>query len=167
MADTLDAFARDCRRLARGLHGPVLDRVTEHASMAAKKESLKTAGGILGSDLRAHNFAKGRKFGVGYDLVAPGRSTINFRPKGGWVLFDVGASPHLIGSGRRRTARGRVTGKQRRQVLNIGGHIVTGPVRHPGMRGKRMFTRAVDSMNKVVPDAVANAYLLEMHKVVR
>lgn len=172
MANELERFGRDCHRTASLLHGIALIGITEHAAYTAKQSALRTEVSVLGPDKMARNFGrtkkrnKGIKFGVGYDLGLPGRATVNFRPKGGWKLMDTGARAHYIGSGRRRTGRGGYSGRRnQRQVLSFGdNNVALGPIRHPGMGGKRMFTRALQGIGQVIPQAIVEAFAKELAK---
>lgn len=150
-------------RLAQALGDDGLRSMTEAAAWEVKTAASRRLVLTIGGDRRMSRFgskrSRGRvRGGVGYDYDGNGRATVKYRPAGFWMLLEAGARPHAIGEGR-RTARGsyaRRRGSQR-PLLAIGDGVVTGPVPHPGMRAKRVLTRANREAQPKIPKAVEKA----------
>lgn len=114
----------------------------------------------------------GLKIGVGYDVKGRANATglVKGRPPGAWKVLEYGTQPHIIGMGKGATGRlvmyaltggpnKRARGQLRRQqrkfkplFANTGPGSTTGtgkythpvnkPIAHPGVAGKRTFSRA-------------------------
>jgi len=147
--------------LADELAGELLTDLLGEISYAIKKQALHIGEKVTGGDRRLSRFgtrnSKGRtRLGVNYKLAAK-RSTIDMKPAALWALTTGGARPHMIGAGK-RTRTGRFS-KQRggRKILVIGGRFVTGPVRHPGSRGRGSLDRVWAQIPRIVTETIDDA----------
>jgi hypothetical protein len=115
------------------------ERCVAAAAFAMKTSVLSTFAAATGGDLVLSGFKRASaKVGVGYDIVKSANSTTAVvKARGPVGIIEKGARPHMIG----RKGRGR----NRSRVLVINGQPVTGPVRHPGMAGKKAWTRGVQA----------------------
>jgi len=144
--------------LADDLAGKLLDDLVGDISYAIKLQALHIGEAVTGGDRRLSRFgtknSKGKtKLGVNYK-VAGGRSVIDMKPAALWVMTTEGSRPHVIGAGR-RTKKGRYTKRAKRAgppVLFYGGRWVTGPVRHPGSRGRASLKRVYAQIPRIVAE---------------
>lgn len=159
------------RDLAREIEGiPKAMMLT--AVKTVKRIAAEEAARAVGADLRMSGVGRragGAKLALRDDLEVGSRQTIVRisapRGSGGaWSIVTYGARGHEIG-GARSKGRGRSRKQIGRRRLVIGGNVRTGPVKHPGSRGKgtfeRVVTRAqaevVPACEKAVAEAVARA----------
>ncbi len=77
-------------------------------------------------------YGGGAKLAVSY-RARRGSVTVYATPPQAWGVVERGARPHMIPKG----------GKP--GPLRIGGRIVEGPVRHPGVRGHMAWSRGIDA----------------------
>jgi hypothetical protein len=158
--------------IADDLRGELLADMLDSAAFAVKRRGLTVADTVTGGDRRLSRFggsvkSRGRtRMGINY--TTSGRSTVvNLKPAAMWALTTGGARPHLIGAGR-RTRRGRYTRRRSVAVLVFGtaqpsargrkaSRARTGPVRHPGARGRGALARVYADVPKIVADTFADA----------
>lgn len=150
-------------RLADSFGADGLRAMTEAAAFTVKTEAVRRVVLTIGGDRRMSQFgsrrSKGRvRAGVGYDYTGRGVAVVGYRPAGMWALLEDGARAHPIGAGRRTASGGWARRRgQQRPLLLVAGHVVTGPVRHPGTTPKRVITRATRDAEPRIPDAVERA----------
>jgi hypothetical protein len=144
--------------LADDLADDLLADLLGDISFAVKKQALHIGDKVTGGDRRLSRFGTARsrgrtRLGVNYKLTGA-RSVIDMKPAAMWVLTTGGARPHMIGAGK-RTRTGRFS-KQRggRKRLLIGGGVVTGPVRHPGSRGRASLDRVYAQVPRIVQETI-------------
>ncbi|MET0911034.1 MAG: hypothetical protein ABWZ99_16330 [Ilumatobacteraceae bacterium] len=147
--------------MADDLAGQLLDDLVGDISYAIKLQALHIGEKVTGADRRLSRFGTARsrgrtRLGVNYK-VNGGRSVIDMKPAAMWALTTGGARPHLLGAGR-RTRSGKFT-KQRggRKLLVIDGRVVTGPVRHPGSRGRSSLDRVYAQIPRIVTETIDDA----------
>lgn len=147
--------------LADDLAGDLLTELLGDISYAIKRQALHIGERVTGGDRRLSRFgtarSKGRtRLGVNYKL-ANRRSVIDMKPAAMWALTTGGARAHMIGAGR-RTRTGRFS-KQRggRKRLLIAGNVITGPVRHPGSRGRASLDRVYAQVPRIVQETIDDA----------
>jgi hypothetical protein len=144
MTGSLTAAGKAIGDVGRELAGSLTAEMLTAASEAIAVDVDKIATGVAGGDRRLSN-AGPQQLGVDF-RVGRNTSRIELRPAGLWSLAVGGAAPHLVGTGRRR-------GGGRQRVV-IKGRVVTGPVKHPGTKGKRP---AVD-LDQSVPETVVDEF---------
>lgn len=89
------------------------------------------------------------------------RCRVQALPVGPWVWIDTGTHPHQLGRlprGARKPRRGSY-GPQRPGTgarLHIGHDWVTGPLHHPGSRGRGAWGRVVDQAHEVLPQVFSD-----------
>jgi hypothetical protein len=155
--------------LADGLEGALLRELLNVAAYDVKTRALAVATAGTGGDRRLSRFGTRRSRGrtrmnAGYDTA--GTSTVvNLRPAAMWALTDAGARPHTIGAGRRTRkgsyTRGRTgavyfafSDAQRAPGRNRPTRVRSGPIRHPGARGRRTLARLHADVPTIVQTAV-------------
>lgn len=137
---TLAGVAANLDRLAATLADP---RLPEAAAQAA----VDPARAALHADLPSGRFTNlngGTTLSVRADGVA-----VSFTPADAWGLLTGGAAGHAI------------HGRRRGRALRLTTGWVTGPVNHPGTRGRHTIGRARPRMETAARDAVVAA----VHKV--
>lgn len=103
---------------------------------------------------------------VGHALV---RCRVQALPVGPWVWIDSGTRPHQLGRlarGGRRPRRGTY-GPQRPGTgarLQLGRDWVTGPLHHPGSRGRRAWAQVVDQAHEVLPQVFSDQVEEALHR---
>jgi hypothetical protein len=154
--------------MADGLNGPLLRELLNVAAYDVKTRALDLAGTATGGDRRLSRFgtrkSRGRtRMNARYDTSDTG-TVVTMKPAAMWALADAGARPHTIGAGR-RTRRGTYT-RARSGTTYVtfpaaarskGGRtsrVRTGPVRHPGSRGRHTLARLHADVPRLVNDAV-------------
>lgn len=162
MGSSIRADLAPVTGLADDLAGELLTELLGDISYAVKLQALHIGEKVTGGDRRLSRFgtarSKGRtRLGVNYKLSAT-RSVIDMKPAAMWALTTGGARPHMIGAGK-RTRTGRFTKQRgnRRRVLIIAGKYVTGPVRHPGSRGRASLDRVYAQVPRIVQETVDEA----------
>ncbi len=113
-----------------------LERVAEAEARRATGDGRMSGMGRRGPRLRAVTKVR----------AGPGTATATVAgvPAGPWAILEGGAAPHVI------AARGRVlSGPGMR-------HPVRGPVRHPGARAKRTWSRVVDEAGELLAEAAGD-----------
>lgn len=133
---TLAGVAADLDRLAATLADP---RLPEQAAAAA----AEPARAALRADLPSGRFAN-LNGGTALSVDADGPA-VSFTPADAWGLLTAGAAAHPI--------RGRRKGG----ALRLTTGWVTGPVHHPGTRGRHTIGRARPRMELAARDAVVRA----------
>lgn len=118
----------------------------------AQAAAVREASGKLADAVRAVSPARLSHVGkhgarLGLVLTASGNQATG-RGTGPWPLIEYPTRPHLIGIGRSTRKRAKVrirNGVAYGQILMIPGskHPVTGPILHPGTRGKMVFHKGV------------------------
>lgn len=129
------------------------------SALFTKKAVMSILGRPNGSPLVMKGVGKkgNHKIGVTFDIKGRGETaTALIRAFGQFHLIERDTKPHTIprtrGSRRARTSSGRISAKRvatdrtysGRRLLVIGGQVVTGPINHPGTRGKHAWERGVD-----------------------
>jgi hypothetical protein len=147
--------------LADDLADDLLTDLLGEISYAIKLQALHIGERVTGGDRRLSRFgtarSKGRtRLGVNYKLTGT-RSVIDMKPAAMWALTTGGARPHVIGAGR-RTRTGKFSkARGARKRLVIGGQVVTGPVRHPGSRGRASLDRVYAQVPRIVTETIETA----------
>jgi hypothetical protein len=172
MSRDLDKFVADMNRLSNTLAKTPHDVVSATArtyTNAVRQEirSVAPTGRLRGVGRFNRGKRQGARVGVKYDVKDAGtRSTAIVQATGPLHLIERNTKAHTIPrtvtTKRLRTAAGRLSHKREstgravsgRRVLYVGGRFVTGPIRHPGTKGKHPFARAV---KRVERQAVADA----------
>lgn len=131
-----DRLADVPRLTARKAADLVVEVADDEARRATGGDGRMSGMGRRGPKLRAVARVTGR----GSQAAAVIRGV----PAGAWSILESGARPHVIAPRRRN----------RNRVLYGRGlrHPVTGPVRHPGVRGRRTWRRVVTQAKREVPD---------------
>ena len=160
MGSTIRADLAPVTDLADDLAGQLLNDMLGDISLEVKKQALHIGEKVTGGDLRLSGFggkkSRGKsKLGVKYEVTGK-RSTIDMKPAALWALTTEGASPHMIGAGR-RTKSGKTTRQRGRPILKIGNAVITGPVRHPGTRGKASLDRVYAQIPRICTEIVEEA----------
>ena len=160
MGSTIRADLAPITDLADDLRGVLLTELLGEASFAIKKQALHIGEKVTGGDRRLSRFgggkSKGRtRLGVNYQLSGS-RSVIDLKPAAMWALTTGGARPHMIGVGRRGRT-GRYTKRRRPTVLKFstaagGSAYRTGPVRHPGSRGRSSLDRVWAQVPRIIEE---------------
>lgn len=86
--------------------------------------------------------------GTGGETTATIRAT-----SGAAAILDNRTRAHLVGAGRstkkvKRGLSGPARPGKATQVLKIGGQFVTGPIHHPGTKGKHTFNKGIEASLK-------------------
>ena len=142
--------------------GSELERIPNEAlkdsALFTKKAVMSTLGRPNGSPLLMKGVGKkgNHKVGVTYDIKGRGETaTALIRAFGQFQLIENDTKAHTIprtrGSRRTRTASGRISATRvatsrtysGRKILKIGGDVLTGPVTHPGTKGKHAWARGI------------------------
>lgn len=156
--------------IADDLRGELLADMLDGAAFAVKRRALTVADSVSGGDRRLSRFggsvkSRGRtRLGVNYQVTGT-TAVANLKPAAMWSLTTGGARPHVIGAGR-RTRRGRYTKRRTMAVLVMPAarrssgrrqpsRVRTGPVRHPGARGRGALARVYADVPAVVADVFA------------
>jgi hypothetical protein len=158
--------------LADDLAGDLLTELLGDISFAVKKQALHIGERVTGGDRRLSRFggkkSRGKtKLGVNYQLSAA-RSVINMKPAAMWALTTGGARAHMIGTGKRtRTGRYSKARGGRRVVVFAAAatsagrgkpsRVRTGPVRHPGSRGRASLDRVYAQVPRIVTETIDEA----------
>lgn len=160
MGSTIRADLAPITDLAADLRGRLLEHMLGEASFAFKKQALHIGEKVTGGDRRLSRFGGGKRkgrtrLGVNYQLSGT-RSVIEMKPAAMWALTTGGARAHIIGTGRRGRT-GRYTKRRRRGVLKFpaaaGGSMYrTGPVRHPGSRGRSSLDRVHAQLPRIIEE---------------
>lgn len=152
--------------IAADLRGDLLGDMLDAAAFAVKRDALPVADAVTGGDRRLSRFgasakSRGRtRMGVNY-TVAGTSAVVNLKPAAMWALTTGGARPHVIGVGRRARS-GRY--QRRRGAAGIvvftrpaaspgrsrPTRVRTGPVKHPGSRGRGSLARVYARVPYVV-----------------
>jgi hypothetical protein len=156
--------------LADDLRGELVADMLDAAAYAVKRDALPIADAVTGGDRRLSRFgastkSRGRtRMGVNYTVT--GRSAVvNLKPAAMWALTTGGARPHLLGAGRRmrsgkyRRGRGPAAGLVVFPAAASSGagrkpsRVRTGPIRHPGARGRGALAAVYARVPAVVGEA--------------
>ena len=78
-------------------------------------------------------------------------------PPGFWVWREDGTKPHRIAPKRRRRIRGRKRRGGLAPRLGGGVRVQYGPVTHPGIRGRKLWTRTVEQGAQAMGEAAQRA----------
>lgn len=128
------------------------------SALFTKKTVMSLLGRPGGAPLVMKGVGKkgNHKIGVTYDIKGRGENaTALIRAFGQFHLIESDTKAHTIprtrGSRRTRTASGRVSAARvatnrtysGRRLLAIGDRVVTGPVMHPGTKGKHPWARGI------------------------
>lgn len=111
-----------------------------------------SAVGVRGQRLRNVG-KKGRKLGVQYTVRKGPNSTAIVRATGPWPIIESNTKAHNIGEPKGRRGRRR---------LRVAGQWRTGPLEHPGTRGKHPWGRAAAKSIPMVPKAYDKAISAEL-----
>ncbi len=156
MGSTIRADLAPVTDLADDLAGELLEDLLNDISYAVKLQALHIGEKVTGGDRRLSRFgtkkSRGRtRLGVNYKISGR-RSVIDMKPAAMWALTTGGARAHMIGAGK-RTRSGKFS-RQRggRKLLVIGGQVVTGPLRHPGSRGRSSLARVYAQVPRIVTE---------------
>lgn len=157
--------------IADDLRGELVADILDAAAFAVKRDALPVADAVTGGDRRLSRFgastkSRGRtRMGVNYTVT--GRAAVvNLKPAAMWALTTGGARPYMMGTGRRLRS-----GKYRRRRGPAAGLVVfpaaatsaagrkpsrvrTGPIRHPGSRGRGALGAVYARVPGVVADTV-------------
>ena len=160
MGSTIRADLAPVTDLADDLAGQLLEDLLNDISYAVKLQALHIGEKVTGGGRRLSRFgskkSKGRvKLGVNYKISGR-RSVIDMKPAAMWALTDGGARPHMIGAGR-RTKKGRYQKRSKKAgplVLKYGGRYVSGPVRHPGTRGRHSLARVYAQVPRICTEII-------------
>lgn len=173
MSSNLSAWEAKMNKLAATYAASGTDIVTASAraytnAIRSEINSVTSGGKLRGVGKR------GSRVGVRYTIQASTeRPSAVVQATGPLQLIERDTKAHNIpkteGSRRLRTqagrlskkreATGRNTSRSARRVLKIGERYVTGPVRHPGTRGKHPFERGViRSERKAITDSIAQLH---------
>lgn len=185
MSDSLNAFIGRLNQLADsyGKSGPNAVSASARTYVA----SIRSEIGSVTSGSRLRGIKSGGRVGVKYDLRTGGGNvtTAFVQGVGALGLLERGSRPHLIPRARSvrrlRTARGRgasARGTRRSQrerttsgrglpLLVIGGRVVTGPVQHPGARGKHPFSRGARRAESAALAAALNEIRTPLGRIFR
>lgn len=151
----------------------VADAVRKSQVDAARKASIALKAGVQStSPSRLRNVGKsGARLGVSFTVTGGAVPESKGRATGPWAIIEYDTPVHLIGIGKsgRKRARVRVVGGEA-----VGGYLkapgyahgVTGPIVHPGTKGKLVFhkgiargtPKAVAAMRKQTVEAVKGAW---------
>lgn len=139
--------------------------------LAADEAARAVPGGVM------HLHRKGKtprrvKLRTRDDIRASGQHLVRCRvqalPVGPWVWLDTGTGPHPLGRaarGARRPRRGDY-GPQRPGTgarLHVGQDWVTGPLHHPGTRGRHAWQHVVDQAHEVLPGVFSDEVEKALH----
>lgn len=157
--------------IADDLRGELVADILDAAAFAVKRDALPVADAVTGGDRRLSRFgasskSRGRtRMGINYTVT--GRAAVvTLKPAAMWSLTTGGARPFNMGTGRRMKS-----GKYRRRRGPAAGVIVfpaaarsggrrqatrvrTGPIRHPGSRGRGSLARVYARVPSVLADTV-------------
>lgn len=118
---------------------------------AVLAEALKDTGGDLtlshwGWRPTSRTYRKPR-LGAYYDVKGAQRAVALLKPKpiGLWVFLEAGASPHRINRRAARKRRGQAQPKAYRRGLALAGGGFAASVNHPGVPGRRTWSRGLRS----------------------
>ena len=130
--------------LAHELSHDGLDALTTAVASTVKTEALDRVALDIGTDRRLSGFGRGRSRGKvkassGYDLTAPGRATVNYRPPGRWGLLEYGSKTNTWKNPRRRGRRYQGGTYTRERVTS-----------------RRTVTKAAEDASKRIPVVVAD-----------
>jgi hypothetical protein len=158
--------------LADDLAGELLTDLLGEISFAVKKQALHIGDKVTGGDRRLSRFGTARsrgktRLGVNYKLAAR-RSVIEMKPAAMWALTTGGSRAHMIGAGKRtRTGRFSKARGGRRVVAfataasspgrGKASRVRTGPVRHPGSRGRASLDRVYAQIPRIVTETIDEA----------
>ena len=128
------------QKVARA-QGTANRKAVSAAALVYKETILETAAGDIGSDMRLSHWGwngktyRQPKFGAGYDVKGYERAValLRARPQGMWKFLEIGAQPHRIALRKRNKRRGL--------KMQAGGFA--SEVQHPGVRGRRTWSRGV------------------------
>ena len=118
--------------------GRLIEEIAADEARRATGDGRFGGTGRRGPKLRA--VSRTRSVGRGASTMVRGI------PPGFWAILNSGAKPHVMKPKRARVLYGR----------NMR-HPVAGPIRHPGARGKRTWTRVVTEARSDVPDLFRDA----------
>lgn len=172
MPGGLAGYAADVNRLGLALGTTGLRRITDHASYQAKSAVLDRLEVDVGADRTLGRFGhyawQGKvRARVKWRYVGNGLATLTYSPAGLWALLDRGAKRHTIGARRTgRVGRSSYTGPAKRLHLTGAGADTwtTGPVTHPGARGRRTLERGRDRIRRGLHAWVREGLALEMER---
>lgn len=159
--------------VADDLRGELLGDILDAAAFAVKRDALPVADNVTGGDRRLSRFgasskSRGRtRMGINY-TVAGRAAVVNLKPAAMWALTTGGARPFVMGAGRRTRS-----GKYRKRRGATAGLVVfptsaptagragstrvrTGPIRHPGSRGRGSLSRVYARVPSVVAETVTD-----------
>ena len=111
------------------------------AALVYKESVLATGAEDIGGDMRLSHWGwngktyRQPKLGAGYDVKGYERAValLRARPQGLWKFLEIGAQPHPIALRKRNKKRG----------LKMQGGMYARSVQHPGVRGRRTWSRGV------------------------
>lgn len=171
MASTIRRDLAPITDLADDLEGELLNDLLGDISYQIKLQALHIGEKVTGGDRRLSRFGGGRsrgrtRLGVNYQ-VSQRRSVIMLKPAAMWALTTEGARAHMIGTGKRgRTgryskSRGRKTlvfpAAQGSPGRSKASAVRSGPIRHPGSRGRSSLDRVYAQVPRIVTETIEDA----------
>ena len=142
MSNALHGLSARLRRLPDGF----ADEAAELFTGIAERNGGRIMGYRLTADEKRRYVHAG-----GVTLIMAGT------PPGFWAWRETGTKPHRIAPKRRRRIRGRKRRGGLRPRLGGGVGVQYGPVRHPGIAGRQLWTRTVDQATQAMAAAAQAA----------
>ncbi len=176
MSSGLEKFEKNMNALAAAMERTPRDVVA--ASARAYTTGIRSSINSVTNGGRLRGVGKkGARVGVKYTLFEGASPTAIVQATGPLQLIERDTKPHLIprvtGSRRLRTASGRLSKKRESTGRNVNGttvlffnnRYVTGPIGHPGTRGKHPFEKGVNRVEVTAVAAAVTAFTNEIRSV--